>query len=202
MLPELRWNDVGPPSFGGIGTNAGVDFANISLQTIPAGDFYGSPTATVNCETQSGTDTVPATVTMIAVQYGPDATAPLFSGPESSGMMERSAGSPRGSVGGRNCAKTAGPRRMGCNRRRPRCGSSPRWVGEHRRRRLQRVGGATRGQPGRFSDRLPERRLVLRPRRVHHGRHLDGGRLAAGDDLRGDRGGALERVPVGGAVDT
>ncbi len=70
MLPELRWNDVGPPSFGGIGTNAGVDLANISLQTIPAGDFYGSPTATVNCETQSGTDTVPATatVTMIAVQ--------------------------------------------------------------------------------------------------------------------------------------
>ena len=39
-------NDVGPPAFGGTGTNAGVDFANISWQTIPAGDFYGSPTAT------------------------------------------------------------------------------------------------------------------------------------------------------------
>ena len=91
---------------------------------------------------------------------------------------------------------------MDCSRRRPRCGSSPRWMGEHRRRRLQRVGRATRGQPGRFSYRLPERRLVLRARRMHHGRHLDGGRLAARDDLRRNRGRALERVPVGRAGDT
>ena len=63
-------NDVGPPAFGGTGTNAGVDFANISWQTIPAGDFYGSPTATVNARPNAVPTRFrqPRPVTMIAVQ--------------------------------------------------------------------------------------------------------------------------------------